>query len=217
MVLQMKEEEQLKTGTTTIGLVGKDSIILAADRRATAGTLIADKRAKKIYTITDNIAVTMAGTVSDAQLLLKYAESELRLKKIRTGMDCTVKEAANLLARFVYYNIRKMSMIPGISHFVLGGKDNSGFYLYDIYAGGSITLIDDYISSGSGSVMAYGVLETIYKKDNSVDDNLKLAVKCVNAAIQRDSASGNGIDVISITSEGIKRILEKEIDTTIKA
>jgi proteasome beta subunit len=65
--------------------------------------------------------------------------------------------------------------------------------------------------------MAYGVLETIYKKDNSVDDNLKLAVKCVNAAIQRDSASGNGIDVISITSEGIKRILEKEIDTTIKA
>tara|TARA_Y100000310_G_scaffold229043_1_gene231407 strand:- start:72 stop:713 length:642 start_codon:yes stop_codon:yes gene_type:complete len=212
----MKEEEQLKTGTTTVGLVGKDYIILAADKRATAGFLIADKRAKKIYKITDNIAATMAGTVSDAQLLLKYAESELRLKKIRTGTECTVKEAANLLARLVYSNIRKMSMIPGISHFVLGGKDNSGFYLYDIYADGSITEIDDYISSGSGSVMAYGVLETLFKKDINIDEGIKLVVKCVNAAIQRDSASGNGIDVISITKDGIRRILEKEIDTTIE-
>ncbi|MAG08068.1 proteasome subunit beta [Candidatus Woesearchaeota archaeon] len=212
----MKEEEQLKTGTTTVGIVGKDCIILAADKRATAGFLIADKKSEKIYKITDNIAVTMAGTVSDAQLLLKYAESELRLKKIRTGLDCSVKEAANLLARFVYYNIRKMSMIPGIAHFVLGGKDSTGFYLYDIYADGSITLIDDYISSGSGSVMAYGVLETLFRKDTSLDEGVKLAVKCVNAAIQRDAASGNGLDVVSITSEGAKKIVEKQLDTTIK-
>jgi len=212
----MKEEEQLKTGTTTVGMIGKDCIILAADKRATAGFLVADKKSEKIYKITDKIAVTMAGTVSDAQLLLKYAESELRLKKIRTGIDCTVKEAANLIARLVYYNIRKMSMIPGISHFVLGGKDDSGFYLYDLYADGSITLVDDYISSGSGSVMAYGVLETLFRKDANTDECIKLAVKCINAAIQRDIASGNGIDIFSITNEGAKRILEKELDTTIK-
>ena len=152
---------EIKTGTTTIGLVCKDGLVLAADKRATSGYLISWKKFDKIINITDNIAVTVAGPVSDVQLLTKYLKAELKLKSIRTGRDVSVKEASNLLANFVYRNIRKYSLIPGISHFIIGGKDSSGFHLFDLSPDGSIVEVDDYISSGSGSVMAFGGLETI--------------------------------------------------------
>jgi len=116
----------------------------------------------------------------------------------------------------VYNNIRKMSLIPGISHFVLGGKDESGFYLYDLSPDGSIVEIDDYVSSGSGCVMAYGVLETLYTKNMSVEDNVKLAAKSINAAVQRDIASGNGIDIVTITKDGVKKTFSKLINTKIE-
>ena len=212
----MVEERELKTGTTTVALVCKDGLVVTADKRATSGYLISFKKFDKIITITDFIAVTVAGTVSDVQLLTKYIRAELSLKRIRTGRENSVKEAANLLATLVYNNIRKLSMIPGISHFLVGGKDEAGFHLYDLAPDGSIVEIDDYVSSGSGSVMAYGVLETLYKKNLTVDEGIKLAVKCVNAAVQRDIASGNGIDVVTITKDGVKKVLSKEIDMRIE-
>ena len=209
------ENNVMKTGTTTVGIICKDGIVLAADKRATSGYLVSSKKTDKIHKITDFIAATMAGNASDAQLLIKYAQSELRLKKIRTGKEVTVTEAANLMARMVYNNIRRMSMIPGVSHFIMGGYDTSGFYLYDIYADGSISLLDDYISSGSGSVMAFGVLDTLFKKDQTLDDGVKLALKAINAALQRDIATGNGIDIFTITKEGVKKVVEKELDMRI--
>ncbi|MBL7054549.1 proteasome subunit beta [Candidatus Woesearchaeota archaeon] len=204
-------EREIKTGTTTVALVCKDGIILAADKRATSGNLISHKKFEKIIKITDKIAVTVAGTVSDVQLLTKLVRAELKLKDIRTDRESNVREAANLLASMVYNNIRKLSLIPGISHFLVGGSDPSGIYLFDLAPDGSIVEVDDFVSSGSGSVMAYGVLETLYKKGISVDEGVKLAVKCINAAILRDSASGNGIDVFTITQEGIKKTMTQEI------
>ena len=210
------DDKQLNTGTTTVGIVCSDGLVLAADKRATSGYLIAYKKFEKVIKITDNIAVTVAGTVSDVQLLVKYLRAELKLKDIRTGKTSSVKEAANLLANFVYGNIRRMSMIVGVSHFVLGGKDNEGFHLYDISPDGSIALIDDYVSSGSGSVMAFGVLETLYEHGLSVDEGMKLAAKSVNAAVQRDIASGNGIDIFTITKDGVKKAFTKEISMKIE-
>ncbi len=212
----MLEDKELKTGTTTLALLCRDSIVLAADKRATSGYLISHKKFDKIINITDNIAVTVAGTVSDVQLLAKYVKAELKLKLIRTEREITVKEAANLLSMMVYGNIRKLSLIPGISHFLVGGKDESGFYIYDLAPDGSIVDIDDYTSSGSGSVMVYGVLETLYKKNMSTEEGIKLAVKSINAAVQRDIASGNGINIVTITKEGVKRVLSKDIDTKIE-
>lgn len=212
----MMEDKELKTGTTTIGIMCKDGIVLAADKRATSGYLISYKKFDKIINITDNIAVTVAGTVSDVQLLTKYLKAELKLKDIRTGRDTTVKEAASLLANFVYSNIRKFSLIPGISHFIVGGRDSRGVHLYDLSPDGSIVEIDDYISSGSGSVMAFGVLETLYKQGLSVEEGVKLAAKGVNAAVQRDIASGNGIDIVTITKDGIKKVFSKELELKIE-
>ncbi|MBS3126179.1 proteasome subunit beta [Candidatus Woesearchaeota archaeon] len=211
------EKEYMKTGTTTVAIVCRDGIVLCADKRVTSGYLVSYKKFQKIIPITDNIAVTVAGTVSDVQLLVKLIRAELELKKIRTKREATVKEATNLLANMVYNNIRRMSMIPGISHFVIGGKDDTGFYAYDVGADGSIVPCDEYVSSGSGSVMAYGVLETLFKKDLSVEEGVKLGVKAINAAVQRDIASGNGVDVVTITKDGVKHHLSKEIDMSIEA
>lgn len=205
------EDNKLKTGTTTVGIVCKEGIVLAADKRATAGNLIVDKKADKVHTISDDIAVTIAGTVSDAQLIIKLIKAELKLKEIRTNKKPTMKESANLLGGILYSNIRRMSMLPGIAHFLLGGKDHLGVHLYDLFPDGSITEITDFISSGSGSVIAYGVLETQYTPEMELEQGVKLAVKAVNAALQRDSASGNGIDVVTITAKEIKKVMRKEL------
>lgn len=216
LVRGLTMEETLKTGTTTVGIKCKDGIILAADKRATAGTMIVDKRTKKILQVADAMAVTTAGTVSDVQLLVKLLRAEIKLKTIKTGRNTTVKEAANLLAGMVYSNIRKHSMIPGISHFLFAGKDKTGYHLYDVFADGSLTEIEDTVSSGSGSVFAYGVLETLAKKDMSIDEGVKLAMKAVNASLQRDSASGNGIDIIKISDKGYEEVVSRDLNTRLE-
>ena len=206
----MKDKEFAKTGTTTVGIVCKDGIVLAADKRVTAG-YIANKHFKKISLITDNLAVTMAGLVSDAQLLTKLIKAELQLKDIQSGRVSTIKEAANLFAGMLYANIRRMTMVPGIVSFLAGGADQYGYHLYDLGVDGSVMKIEDFASDGSGSVFALGVLETLYKKGMTVDEGIKLAIKSINAALQRDTASGGGIDIVTITSKGAKQVLEKEI------
>jgi len=211
----MEQADVLKTGTTTLGMVCRDGIVLAADKRATAGNMIVDKRAEKVHQLSDDFAVTIAGVVSDAQLMIKLIKAELKLKEMRTNKKPTCKEAANLLGGFLYSNIRRMSMFPAIAHFLLGGKDSEGVHLYDLFPDGSVTKIRDFVSSGSGSVFAYGVLETHYKSDMTTAEAVKVAVKAVNTALQRDSASGNGIDVVVITEKEIKRVIQKEVETSL--
>ena len=205
-------EEQLKTGTTTVGIACEDGIVLAADKRATAGTMIVDKKAEKVHVINDDFAVTIAGGVSDAQLLIKLIRAELKLKEVKTNKKATAKEAANLLGGLLYSNIRRPSMIPGIAHFLLGGRDKEGTHLYDLFPDGSVTPIRDFVSSGSGSVFALGVLETQYRADMTTDEAVKMAVKAINTALKRDSCSGNGIDVIVVKNNEIKRVMNKELD-----
>lgn len=214
-------EEQLvprtKHGTTTIGLVCKEGIVLAAEKRATMGTFVADKKSEKIFKITDNLVITTAGTVSDAQLLTKLIKAELKLKEVRTDRGATAREAANLLASLIYGNIRKYSLIPGITQFLLAGFDKEGLHLYDLFVDGSVMECDDYVSSGSGSTVVYGVLEAMYRKDMAVKEGVDLCVKSLNVAIQRDIASGNGIVVYTITREGIRKVIDKDFETALKA
>jgi proteasome beta subunit len=203
----------LKTGTTTVGLVCKDCVILAADKRATAGNLIVDKSVRKVVPINDTLAVTTAGSVSDLQLLIKYLKAELRLKELRTSRPSTVKEAANLLGGMVYGAIRSYSTMPSITHFLIGGTDNEATHLYDLYPDGSITKVADFVSTGSGSVFAFGVLETRYKKELSENEGVELAIMAINAALQRDTYSGQGIDVMVIDKKGVREAFHKMLDT----
>ncbi|PIN80441.1 proteasome subunit beta [Candidatus Woesearchaeota archaeon CG10_big_fil_rev_8_21_14_0_10_32_9] len=199
----------LKTGTTTVGIICKDVVILAADKRATAGNLIVIKDTEKVFSVMGNMGITTAGTVSDIQLTVKYLKAELNLKEVRTGRKPTVKEAATLLSGMNYTNIRQMG---GICQFLFAGYDNKGPQLFDIYPDGSITNISadvGFVASGSGSVFAFGVLEDSWKKDMTEEQGVELAFRAVNAALQRDTASGEGIDVLVIDKNGAKKILHK--------
>lgn len=204
-------EEIMKTGTTTVGIVAKGCIVLAADKRATAGNFIAGKKVDKVVAVADSMAVTTAGSVSDIQLLVKLIKAELNLRKLRTGRSNKVSEAANLMAGIVYGKIRSFTTIPGVVHFIFAGCDDTGAHLYDIYPDGSITEIDDFIASGSGGSFAFGVFDSQYKKDLTEDEAVDLAIKAVNSALQRDSASGDGIDVFVINKKGVKKVFNKEL------
>lgn len=207
------EKNIMKTGTTTVGIMCKEGIVLAADKRASADHLIADKRAKKVHKLSDNIAVTIAGGVSDIQMVLKLTKAELELKRVRTKQLPTVKEAANIFANIVYQNIRKFSTIIGISHFILGGKDDKGFSLYDVTPDGAISDHPDYVTSGAyGAIVAYGILENEWKPNLTIDEGKKLAMKVLLTAMKRDSSVGNGIDVIVIDKKGVGEIKEEKAD-----
>ncbi|MFC1697673.1 proteasome subunit beta [Nanoarchaeota archaeon] len=205
------EQEIKKTGTTTVGIVCTDGVVLAADMRATAGNMIMHKNFEKVIKVNDNIVVTTAGVVSDVQLLVKLVRAELRLKQVRTNRLPTIKESANLLGGLLYSNIRKYSLIPGIAHFLMGGKDNDGVHLYDLAPDGSVAKIDDFFSSGSGSVFTFGVLESQYDAKINIQQGIELAEKCIKTALERDSASGNGFIIYSIKMDGITKEKEQNL------
>lgn len=209
--MDTQTSERVSTGTTTVGIVCKDAVVLAADRRATAGNLIVDKKVDKVFEIAPNVAVTVSGNVSDLQLLVNHIKAELRLRRIRTGRQPTVKEAAHLLSMWVYSLIRSQY---GICHFVMGGYDQEEA-VYDIFPDGSLTKITDFVASGSGSVIAYGLLEDAYRADLSLDEAKALAVRALNAALQRDSASGNGCTLFVVDKGGVRKEFTKEITATL--
>jgi len=212
--LKQMNNLRVKTGTTVVGIVCKDGIVIGADRRATIGNgiFIAHKKFKKVFSLTDKIVVATAGNVSDIQLLLKLTNAELNLKKFRTRVEPTVKETANLFASLSYQNIRRMSPIIAITAFLVGGKDDKGFWLYDIEPDGGIAQHDDYVAVGSGMIMAYGVLENKYKRNMSIDDGVNLVVASLRAAMQRDTPTGSGIDVFVVDDKGAREVIKGEAE-----
>lgn len=203
------EEGQQKKGTTTVGIIGKDAVVMAADKRASMGYLIASKDVEKILKITDKIALTIAGAASDGQMLAKFLRAEMELYKLNTGTEPTLSVAANLLANIVFE--RAKSFIPYIVQLIVGGLDEGNEpALYSLDMGGSIIKEKQYYSTGSGSPMAFGVLEDNYKENLATEQAVELAVRALNAAMKRDCATGDGMDVIVIDRKGNFKRLEKE-------
>lgn len=206
------EKDVVKTGTTTVGIVCKDGIVLAADKRAVLGDsyFIANKKVRKVFKIADNIAVTVAGVVSDIQLIIKVVTAELKLKAIRTKREVSIKEAANLFSSILYENIRKFSSIVGIASFIIAGKDSDGFSLYEASPDGSVSKCDNYITTGAyGSIVAYGILENDWNDSLSIEEGRKMAIKVITTAIKRDASVGEGVDVIIIDKNGLGEIKEE--------
>ena len=205
-----------KTGTTTIGIMCKDAVIMATDKRMTLGgggmpLFVAHKKADKVYLINDRMAVTTAGNVSDIQYTLKLTKSELKIKKLRTKTEPTVKEVANLYGMVAYEAIRRYSPIVAITGFLIGGMDEKGFWLYGVDPDGSVIEHKNYLADGSGMIVAYGVLEDSWRENLSTEEGIKLAIRTVNASMQRDTGSGEGIDVVVIDKNGARKVVEEEV------
>jgi len=203
----------LKTGTTILGIICKDGIVMAADRQVTAGTIIMSKKEKKVFQVNDYLVVSGCGIAADIQRIPKILAAELRLKELRSKTRPSVEEAATLLANMSYNGIRQPSMIPQQAGFLLGGLNEEGTYqLYSIEPAGGIMKVEDYDANfGSGMPYVLGLLERQYKKGMSVEEGVKLAIESIKSSTQRDVGSGFGIDVFTITKSGIKKIVEQEI------
>jgi proteasome beta subunit len=206
-------KNMLKSQTSIVGIVCKDGIVMGADRRATAGNLIGSKREAKLRKINDYLAVSWTGGAADAQLSTKVITAELRLKELKTKERPTVGEAANLAGMMLYRSIRTPAMIPHIVGMLVGGFDENGeTSLFTIEPAGGVYKVDDFDANfSSGMPFILGLLENKYRKDISVKEAVELAKDCIKSAIERDVGSGNGIDVFTITSEGITHVISEEI------
>jgi proteasome beta subunit len=194
-------------GTTTVGVVCTDGIVLASEQRATMGNFIASKTAKKVYQIDDLVAMTTAGSVGDAQQLVRLVNVESQLYKMRRNESMTIKGIATLMSNFLNAN----RYYPMMVQLLIGGVDKNGPGIYSLDAlGGSIE--ETRISAtGSGSPMAYGVLEDQYGENMTVKEGLDLAIRAIHTATKRDSASGENIDVVVITKDEFRRLDPEEI------
>jgi proteasome beta subunit len=211
----MDTDQKLKTGTTTVGIVCKDGVVLAADKRVTAG-FVAGKDGIKIHPLTDYIAVTWAGSVSDLQLLTRLTKAEIMLKDLQVHRKSAVQEVVQLVSSLLYGHFRSNPFMPPMVAFLLGGIDDKGVHLYDIDMDGAVLPYKDYHSTGSGSLFAFGVLEANYKKDMTLDEGVKLAVKAINAAAKRDIYTGNGILVYTISEKGVQQVIDKQLQASLE-
>ena len=200
------ENNHRKTGTTTVGLLCSDGVVLAADRQVTLGNLVDNGEFQKVYEIKQHIGMTTAGSVADAQRVLKIMKAEAALYEIQRSREMTVEAAATLLGNILQNN----KYYPYFVGLTIGGIDSKP-HLYSVDAIGSV-IPQKIAFEGSGSPIALGVLETGYKENQTVKDNIPLAIKAVNAARERDIYSGGKrIDVVSITKKGMKFLTEEEI------
>src|SRR3989304_3205356 len=185
-------------GATTIGTVFTDGVILASEKRVTYGNLIVSKGGKKVFKITDQIGAACAGLVGDMQILAREVEAQANLFSMDVGRPTPVRSAAKLMAN-ILFNRR---YAPLITQTIIGGLDEEGPSLYVLDVLGSL-IPDKYAVVGSGTELAMGVLEEGYKDDMKLKDAKELVTRSIKSAISRDVMSGDGIDFLLITKEGI--------------
>lgn len=203
----------LKSGTTLVGIVCKDGVVMAADKQSTAGNIVMDKDSDKIVPINDFLLFAGTGLVADIQRSIKIAAAELRLKELRSKSKPTVRNGASLIASMIYNSIRQPSMMQFMVGSLIGGVNEDGSTeLYTIDPAGGIKKVKDFDANyGSGMPYVLGLLERQYKPGMSVKDGVDLAVEAIKSSTQRDTGSGHGIDVFTITKDGIKKVVSQEI------
>jgi proteasome beta subunit len=202
---QSDETNEMKTGTTTVGLQTEDGVVLATDMRASAGYMVASKDVQKVEEIHPTGALTIAGSVSAAQSLIRSLKAEVSLYESRRGEDMTMQALSTLTANF----LRSGAFL--IVQPILGGVDDEGSHIYSIDPLGGTTE-EEYTVTGSGSQYALGVLEQEYADELSIEEAKTVAARAIKSAVERDLASGNGINVAVVTDEGVEVTRHKDFE-----
>ncbi len=204
------DETKIMKGTTTVGITFNGGVVIAADKRATMGTFIASKEVEKVFQIDERTAMTIAGGVGDAQNLVRVMRAELDLYRFSNGHPMPVQAAATLLANILQGN----KYFPYMVQLIVAGYDESA-KLYDLDPFGGL-MEERYTSTGSGSVVAYGMLDEHFKDNLSEEEAVKLAIKSVYAAMKRDNATGEGVDVIVINKSKTERLAPERVHALLK-
>jgi proteasome beta subunit len=190
-------------GTTTIGVVCKDGVILASDTRVTMGYFIAHKQGKKVYKIDDHIGMTIAGSVADAQKVIDIITANAQLYKINLNRPMPVASAARMTSNLLFGARGLMAQV------LVGGVDDTGPHVFNLDPFGSL-VEEKMTSTGSGSPLAFGVLEDKFKEGMTIEQALPVIVRAVNAAMKRDVASGNNYNIIVIDNNGYRELPDAE-------
>jgi proteasome beta subunit len=186
-------------GATTLGVVCSDGVILASEKRVSYGYMVMSRVGKKVFKIADRIGAACAGLVSDMQILVREVEAYANLFKLDTGRPMPVKSAAKVMSNLLFAR----RLVPLITQTIVGGMDDEGPSIYALDILGSV-LPDKFAAVGSGAEIAIGVLEEGYKEDITVKEAKELVFRSVKSAVSRDVMSGDGVDFLTITSEGIQ-------------
>lgn len=181
-------------------------MVFVTDKRASWGTFVASKRARKAFKINDYVAATVAGSVGDAEALMRLMQAESALYEMNNGATMSTNSIAVLLANILQGN----KIFPYLVQVLIGGYDNGKASLYSLDPIGGLT-DERMASTGSGSPMAYGVLEQEYSENKTVEENIPVALKALKSALERDTATGNGVELVIITKDGFRRYEEKEV------
>jgi proteasome beta subunit len=198
-------DEMAFKGTTTIGAICTDGVVLASDTRVTAGSLVVHKKGKKVYKIDNHLAMTISGLVADAQQTVEILKANSRLYRLQRKSPIPVSTAARLVANLFFSN----RYSPFLAQIVIGGVDDSGPHIFTIDPFGSI-IEEKCVATGSGSPVAYGVLEEKYREGLPLKEILQIVVKSVNSAMKRDVASGDSFDVSVIDFNGYRELSDDE-------
>jgi len=185
-------------GATTIGVVCKEGAILASEKRVSYGYLVVSKGGKKVFKITDYIGAACAGLVSDMQILVREVEAYANLFSLDVGRPISVRSAAKLMSNLLF----ERRLAPLITQTIVSGVDEEGASLYVLDILGSV-IPDKYAVVGSGTEIAMGVLEEGYREDLTMEEAKDLVIRAIKSAISRDIMSGDGIDFLLITKNGI--------------
>jgi len=192
-------------GTTTVGLVCSDGVILATDTRVTAGGFIAHKRGKKLLQVDENIAVTISGGVADAQNVIDSLKYYARSYRVEKGVPLPVKSAARIVSNILFSS----RYYPFIASVLVGGYDKTGGSIYNLDFFGSI-LPEKVTATGSGSPVALGVLEAGFQEGMSVAKATPVAANAIIAAMRRNVFTGDHFDIAIIDKSGFREVSEQE-------
>jgi len=195
-----------KTGTTTLAIACPDGVVMATERRATMGHLIGHKDTQKLFAVDNHLALTTAGLVGDAQMLVRHLGAQAQLYRFKRDQPMPVRSAATLLGNI----LNGSRFTPYWVQLILGGRDETGGHIYSVDAAGG-AIPETWTCSGSGSPFAYGVLEDRMGENVPVKEGVDLAIRALNAAMRRDSASGNGMDIAVIDEKGFRRLETDDI------
>ncbi|KAF9433519.1 proteasome core particle subunit beta 2 [Entomortierella beljakovae] len=187
-----------KTGTTIVGLIYKDGLVLGADTRATAGPIVADKNCEKIHYLAPNMYCCGAGTAADTEMTTALISSQLELHRLSTGRQARVVTAMTMLKQMLFKYQGQIG-----AALILGGVDLNGPHLYTIYPHGSTDKLP-YVTMGSGSLAAMSVFESGYKPDMNREEGISLVQNAIDAGIFNDLGSGSNVDVVVITKDNVE-------------
>ncbi|MDH5481489.1 MAG: archaeal proteasome endopeptidase complex subunit beta [Candidatus Bathyarchaeota archaeon] len=185
-------------GATTVGVVCPEGVILASEKRVSYGYLVVSKGGKKVFKVTEKIGAACAGLVSDMQILVREVEAYANLFNLDVGRAISVRSVAKLMSNLLF----NRRLAPLITQTIVGGVDGEGPSIYVLDVLGSV-MPDEYAVVGSGTEIAIGVLEEGYREKLTIEEAKDLVTRAIKSAISRDIMSGDGIDFLIMTKDGI--------------